>query len=63
MPDMDHVWEEFKASSSQAFIKTGKRESVKVIIAGAPVNRDFADRIGPDGYAPNAAAAADLAKN
>ena len=33
------------------------------MIGGAPVNQDFADKIGADGYAPDAAAAADLAKS
>lgn len=40
----------------------GLREKVKVIIGGAPITADFASRIGADGYASNAAAAADLAR-
>ncbi len=36
--------------------------SVKVIIGGAPVTQAFSDEIGADGYAPDAASAADLAK-
>jgi 5-methyltetrahydrofolate--homocysteine methyltransferase len=32
------------------------------MVGGAPVTQDFADKIGADGYAPNAAAAADMAK-
>ena len=35
----------------------------KVMIGGAPVTQAFADEIGADGYAPDAASAADLAKN
>ena len=35
---------------------------VKVMIGGAPVTQAFADEIGADGYAPDAASAADLAK-
>jgi len=46
----------------QALVEAGKQESVKVMIGGSPVNQDFADQIGADGYASNAAAAADLAK-
>jgi 5-methyltetrahydrofolate--homocysteine methyltransferase len=46
----------------QALISAGKRDKVKVMVGGSPVNQDFADRIGADGYAPNAAAAADLSK-
>jgi 5-methyltetrahydrofolate--homocysteine methyltransferase len=32
------------------------------MIGGAPVTQSFADDIGADGYAANAASAADLAK-
>jgi 5-methyltetrahydrofolate--homocysteine methyltransferase len=35
---------------------------VKVMVGGAPVTQAFADLIGADGYASNAASAADLAK-
>jgi 5-methyltetrahydrofolate--homocysteine methyltransferase len=34
----------------------------KVLIGGAPVTQAFCDEIGADGYAPDAASAADLAK-
>lgn len=47
----------------QALTEAGLRDQVKVMIGGAPVTQEFADKIGADGYAPNAAAAADLAKN
>lgn len=40
----------------------GLRKSVKVIIGGAPVSQDFADRIGADGYAYDAAAAVPVSK-
>jgi 5-methyltetrahydrofolate--homocysteine methyltransferase len=46
----------------QALIEAGKRDAVKVMVGGSPVTQDFADRIGADGYAPNAAAAAELAR-
>jgi len=36
--------------------------NAKVIIGGAPVTQSFADKIGADGYAPDAASAVDLAK-
>ncbi|MFO8192828.1 MAG: cobalamin-dependent protein, partial [Bacillota bacterium] len=39
----------------------GLRDSVKVLIGGAPVTQDFADEIGADGWAPDAASAKDLA--
>jgi 5-methyltetrahydrofolate--homocysteine methyltransferase len=32
------------------------------MIGGAPVTQNFADEVGADGYAPDAASAADLAK-
>jgi 5-methyltetrahydrofolate--homocysteine methyltransferase len=37
--------------------------SVKVMIGGAPVTQDYADRIGADGYAADAASAVDVAKS
>jgi 5-methyltetrahydrofolate--homocysteine methyltransferase len=46
----------------KALEEAGVRDKVKVIIGGAPVTQSFADQIGADGYASNAAAAADLAK-
>jgi 5-methyltetrahydrofolate--homocysteine methyltransferase len=36
--------------------------STKVIIGGAPVTQDYADKIGADGYAADAASAVDMAK-
>lgn len=42
--------------------EAGVRNKVKIIIGGAPVTQAFADQIGADGYASNAASAADLAK-
>lgn len=41
--------------------KEGLREEVKVIIGGAPVTQEYANNIGADGYAPDAASAKDLA--
>ena len=35
---------------------------IKVMIGGAPVTQSYCDEIGADGYAPDAASAADLAK-
>lgn len=40
----------------------GLRDKVKVIIGGAPISQDFADEIGADGFAPDAASAVDLCK-
>jgi 5-methyltetrahydrofolate--homocysteine methyltransferase len=41
----------------------GLRQKVKVIIGGAPVNQAFADKIGADGYSPDASRAATLAQS
>ena len=37
--------------------------STKVIIGGAPVTQDYADKIGADGYASDAASAVDMTKS
>ena len=42
--------------------KEGIRDKVKVMVGGAPVTQDYADEIGADGYAPDAASAVDKAK-
>ncbi len=36
---------------------------VKIMIGGAPITQDYADKIGADGYAADAASAVDLAKS
>lgn len=41
---------------------TAYREKVKIMVGGAPVTQKFADEIGADGYAPDAASAVDLAR-
>ena len=42
--------------------RKGLREKVKVIVGGAAVSGEWAEEIGADGYAPNAAVAVKLAK-
>ncbi len=37
--------------------------SAKIMIGGAPVTQGYADKIGADGFAPDAASAVDLAKS
>ena len=44
-----------------AIKEAGLREQVKVMIGGAPVNQDYSNQIGADGYAENAVAAVNLA--
>jgi len=46
----------------KALEEAGLRGKVKVMVGGAPVTQSFADQIGADGYASNAASAADLAR-
>lgn len=46
----------------EALREEGLRDSVKIIVGGAPISQGFADEIGADGYAPDAAAATDLCK-
>ena len=54
MPEMPKVVDALKAA--------GLRPKVKCLIGGAPVTQKFADEIGADGYAPDAASAVDTAK-
>jgi 5-methyltetrahydrofolate--homocysteine methyltransferase len=46
----------------KALEEAGVRDRVKVMIGGAPVTQTFASQIGADGYASNAASAAEVAK-
>ena len=48
--------------SIDAIREAGVRDKVKIMIGGAPVTQSFADEVGADGYSPDAASAADLAK-
>ena len=45
-----------------ALSEAGVRDQVKVVIGGAPVTQNYADEIGADGYAPDAASAVDSVK-
>ncbi|HOQ28292.1 MAG TPA: cobalamin-binding protein, partial [Armatimonadota bacterium] len=38
------------------------RDKVAVLVGGAPLTQAYADEIGADGYAPDAASAVDTAK-
>ncbi len=48
--------------SIKALEEAGLRGKVKIMIGGAPVTESFSDQIGADGYASNAASAAEMAK-
>ena len=54
MPGMKSVIEALEAA--------GVRDSVKAIIGGAPITQNYADEIGADGYAPDAASSVDKCK-
>ena len=46
----------------KAIEEAGLRDQVKIMVGGAPVDQDFANTIGSDGYGSNAPSGADLAK-
>jgi len=45
-----------------AIEEAGLRDQVKIMVGGAPVDAEFAERIGADGYGSNAPGGSDLAK-
>jgi len=55
MPNMQATIEALEAA--------GVREKVKVLIGGAPITDAYAEKIGADGYAPDASRAVKLAKS
>jgi 5-methyltetrahydrofolate--homocysteine methyltransferase len=55
MPAMKHTID--------ALTEAGLRDQVRVMVGGAPVTATFARDIGADGYAPDAAAAVDMARS
>jgi methylmalonyl-CoA mutase cobalamin-binding domain/chain len=46
----------------EALQEAGVRDNIKIMVGGAPVTQRFADEIGADGFAPEAATAAETAK-
>jgi len=54
MPAMKEVIESLKAA--------GMRDGIKIMVGGAPVTQAYAEEIGADGYAADAASAVDKAK-
>jgi len=50
------------AMTIRALQEAGLRDTVKVMVGGAPVDAAFAERIGADGYGSNAPNAVELAK-
>jgi 5-methyltetrahydrofolate--homocysteine methyltransferase len=55
MPEMKKVLD--------AFEENNLRNSIKVIVGGAPIDAKFAKEIGSDGYGKNAAEAVQVARN
>lgn len=53
MPEMKKVID--------AVAEAGLRDSVKIMVGGAPVTKEYADRIGADGFADNASEAVENA--
>jgi len=47
----------------EALQAAGLRDTVKVMVGGAPVTQAFCDQIGADAYTPDAASAAEVAKS
>lgn len=47
----------------EALEEAGLRDSVKIMIGGAPVTHAYAQEIGADAYAPDAASAVDVARD
>ncbi len=47
----------------EALEEAGLRDSVKIMVGGAPVTAAFAEQIGADAYAPDAATAVDVARS
>jgi 5-methyltetrahydrofolate--homocysteine methyltransferase len=47
----------------EALTTSGLRDSVKIMIGGAPLTAAFAEQIGADAYAPDAASAVDIARS
>lgn len=45
-----------------ALKRNNLRDEVRIMVGGAPVNQEFANKLGADGYAPDAVSALDKAK-
>ena len=54
MPEMEKVINAFKAENL--------RDTVKIMVGGAPVSDEFSRKIGADGYAPDAGSAVEKLK-
>jgi 5-methyltetrahydrofolate--homocysteine methyltransferase len=50
-------------ATMEALEEAGVRDSIKIMVGGAPVTEAFAQEIGADAYAPDAATAVDVARS
>jgi 5-methyltetrahydrofolate--homocysteine methyltransferase len=50
------------SATIEALTEAGLRDNVKVIIGGAPITQDFSDKVGADGFAPDAGSAPRVVK-
>ena len=50
-------------STIEALEESGLRDSLRIMVGGAPVTAAFAEEIGADAYAPDAATAVDVARS
>ncbi len=50
-------------ATTEALEEAGVRDSVKIMVGGAPVTQAYAQEIGADAYAPDAASAVDIARD
>ena len=50
------------SDSVKGLIDAGMKDKVKIVVGGAPITQEYSDEIGADGYAEDAASAAELAK-
>ena len=60
LDDLEAVHEQ--EAVMRALTAAGIRDRVKVLIGGAPIDQAWADRIGADGFAPDAARAVEVSK-
>jgi 5-methyltetrahydrofolate--homocysteine methyltransferase len=52
----------FFKTNIEALAAAGLRDKVRIMVGGAPVTQEYADKMGADGYASDASAAVRLAK-
>jgi 5-methyltetrahydrofolate--homocysteine methyltransferase len=52
----------FMKETIELVVEEGLRDKVKIMVGGAPISQDYANQVGADGYAPDAATATDLCR-